>query len=309
VLQKLGFLFTGIYVAEALIKVIANGFLFGQNTYLRNPFNMFDFAIVISALVEMLMNLRSENQNVEAIMTFRTLRALRVLKLFTGFYKNRSMREQIRTLMRAMKGLLNVLVFLSMFFLLLAIIGLQLFSDDIYNACRLTPEPVEVDGKLVWERAPTEGLSPGGICSMDFSFYAFGGYHCPEQYTCGTFIDYRMPLEEDGVGNNAQLYYDIASWKNFGSSFVAVFQILSADTWSNHLYNMINSTDFLLPVFFVFCIHMLGTYFIMHLTMVVIMDSYVEAEEAYAQDEINLQKSMIIELEKTFFSERYFSAQ
>lgn len=65
------------------------------------------------------------------------------------------MREQIRTLGRALQGLVNVLFFLSLFFILLAIIGLQLFSDDIYNACRLTPKPVNIDGRLVWERAPT----------------------------------------------------------------------------------------------------------------------------------------------------------
>ena len=123
VLQRFGFVFTAIYVLEALIKIIANGFVFGKNTYLRNPFNIFDFAIVISSLVETVLN-QSFGDNVEAIQTFRTLRALRVLKLFTGFYKNRSMREQIRTLMRAMRGLFNVLVFLCMFFLLLAIIGL-----------------------------------------------------------------------------------------------------------------------------------------------------------------------------------------
>lgn len=57
VLQKLGFLFTAIYVLEAIIKIVANGFVFGKDTYLRNPFNLFDFAIVVSSLVELVMNL------------------------------------------------------------------------------------------------------------------------------------------------------------------------------------------------------------------------------------------------------------
>jgi hypothetical protein len=99
------------------------------------------------------------------------------------------MREQIRTLGRALQGLVNILIFLSLFFILLAIIGLQLFSDEIYNACRLTPHPMNIDGRLVWERAPTEGLSPGGICSKDTSFYAWGGFICPHPYTCGSNLD------------------------------------------------------------------------------------------------------------------------
>jgi multisubunit Na+/H+ antiporter MnhG subunit len=60
------------------------------------------------------------------------------------------MRQQLRTLGRAFTGILNVLLFLGTFFVFLAIIGLQLFSDDIYNACRLTKEPVEIGGKRVW---------------------------------------------------------------------------------------------------------------------------------------------------------------
>ena len=56
---------------------------------------------------------------------------------------------------------------------------------------------------------------------------------------------------------------------------------------------MIYSTDFFLPILFVFCIHMFGTYYIMHLTMVFIMDSYIEAEEVYALDEIDQKRRQI----------------
>jgi hypothetical protein len=80
-----------------------------------------------------------------------------------------------------------------------------------------------VGEKLVWERAPTEGLSPGGICSTDDSIYSLGGFNCPAEYTCGSYLDYKLPLEEDGVKNSRQLYYNIAIWRDFGSSFVAVF--------------------------------------------------------------------------------------
>lgn len=133
------------------------------------------------------------------------------------------MRQQLRTLGRAFNGIINVLFFLGTFFAFLAIIGLQLFSDDIYNACRLTPEPVMIGGKRVWQRAPTEDLSPGGICYKGKHRFTFGGFTCPPQYTCGSYLDYGMPLEDDGVQYSAQLFYDVASWKHFGSSLLAVF--------------------------------------------------------------------------------------
>lgn len=92
---------------------------------------------------------------------------------------------------------MNVLLFLCVFFVFLSLIGLQLFSEDIYNACRLTPFPVVIDGKVAWPRAPTEGLSPGGICVK--SKLRMGGYQCPPEYTCGNYLDYGLPLEEDYV--------------------------------------------------------------------------------------------------------------
>jgi hypothetical protein len=52
---------------------------------------------------------------------------------------------------------------------------------------------------MIWERAPTEDLSPGGICTKTKTWYAVGGFTCPEPYTCGSYLDYKMPLEEDGV--------------------------------------------------------------------------------------------------------------
>jgi hypothetical protein len=61
---------------------------------------------------------------------------------------------------------------------------------------------------------------------------------------------------------------------------------VSTDTWTAHLKNMINSTEFLIPIAYVFCIHMLGTYYFMNLLLVVIMESYIEQEEIYAHDEI-----------------------
>lgn len=95
---------------------------------------------------------------------------------------------------------MNVLLFLCVFFVFLSLIGLQLFSEDIYNACRVTPFPIVQDGKVVWPRAPTEGLSPGGICVK--SKLRLGGYHCPPEYTCGNYLDYGLPLEEDYVQYN-----------------------------------------------------------------------------------------------------------
>ena len=48
------------------------------------------------------------------------------------------------------------------------------------------------------------------------------------------------------------------------------------------MYNLINSSHFLLPVVFCFLIHMVGTYYLMNLMLVVIIESYITSKEDYA---------------------------
>ena len=89
-----------------------------------------------------------------------------MLKLFFCFYKVPKVAKQIDTILKAVKGLVSVALFLIFFFVTFSVMGLQLFNDDMYNACRLTPEPEKNEhGFLVWEKAEIELEFGGGICS------------------------------------------------------------------------------------------------------------------------------------------------
>jgi hypothetical protein len=65
-------------------------------------------------------------------------------------------------------------------------------------------------------------------------------------------------------------------------------QVSTADTWGNHMYNLINAISFPFPVIFFFLIHMLGTYYIMNLTLIVIMENYIEAKEGFSVKEVEV---------------------
>lgn len=173
--------FTIIYIIEAVIKIIADGFIWDKGTYLRNPVNFFDFIIIVASIVRFVLGNNITNKR--AISFFRILRTLRVFKLLAGFQKVPQLKKQIITLGRALKSLANVGIFLFFFFMLLAIFGLQLFSEDIFNSCRLTPEPVEIDGKMVWQRSSLGFSASGtnsGICSKKTGWLYHGGFKCPE---------------------------------------------------------------------------------------------------------------------------------
>ena len=78
--------FTAIYILEAIIKIIADGFVMSEGTYLRDPINVFDFIIIICSAVGFAFNGRvSTSKTVRSF--FRILRTLRVFKLLAGFQK------------------------------------------------------------------------------------------------------------------------------------------------------------------------------------------------------------------------------
>jgi len=60
--------FTVLFTIEASVKIIAMGFLFnnqvirekGMQPYIRNPWNMLDFVVVIASLIDFIVTLKTE---------------------------------------------------------------------------------------------------------------------------------------------------------------------------------------------------------------------------------------------------------
>lgn len=40
--------FMGIFTLEMMVKIVADGFILHKNSYLRNPWNIMDFVVVVS---------------------------------------------------------------------------------------------------------------------------------------------------------------------------------------------------------------------------------------------------------------------
>ena len=68
---------SGIFTFEATLKIITFGFLMnGSKSYLRDPANMLDFFIVVSALISL-----SSEAEIGFLKTLRTVRVLRPFRL------------------------------------------------------------------------------------------------------------------------------------------------------------------------------------------------------------------------------------
>ena len=104
------------------------------------------------------------------------------------------------------------------------------------------------------------------------------GYICPEGSYCGSPLDYGLRIEDDGIEHNAALQYGWASFSNIFDSILAVFQIITNDSWTVIIYNLMNNEGYVLPAIFGVSLIFLGTWFLLNLMLAVIMGEYIESE-------------------------------
>jgi hypothetical protein len=140
-LTKFGHFFGIIFTLEAVIKIVAMGFVGSEGTYLRDGWNLVDFVVVVSWLFELLTQLFSfPGINLRPLRTLRLFRPLKAMKTVP------SLRKQLIALFRSVKGLLNVIVFIASILILFSILGLTLFVGIQNYTCRQTAAPSTLDG-------------------------------------------------------------------------------------------------------------------------------------------------------------------
>lgn len=109
--------FLYFYTIEALLKIGAFGFMCNKGSYLRDKWNILDFAIVLAGWTERIVN---EGVNLNALRTLRILRPLRSISSIEG------LRVIIAALINSIWQLL-ISVFLFMFFVcIFSIAGVHL---------------------------------------------------------------------------------------------------------------------------------------------------------------------------------------
>ncbi|XP_058941350.2 voltage-dependent calcium channel type A subunit alpha-1 isoform X1 [Pocillopora verrucosa] len=124
VLNYLNNAFTFVFMLEAILKLIA----FRQN-YFRDFWNVFDFIIGITTLVEVILEFTNSKEDNNALPIdpsfFRLFRAARLVKLLRQGY---TIRILLWTFLQSFKALPYVVILIGMLFFVYAVIGMQLFG-------------------------------------------------------------------------------------------------------------------------------------------------------------------------------------
>jgi len=129
---------TVLFTIEAIIKIIALGFLFnGTASYLRSPNNVLDLFVVVFAWI----GLYVTNADLKFVKILRMAKLARPLKLV---FRNENLRIAIKVLGVAIPQLLRLSMLSALIFGIFAVIGVKLFKGKMHM-CR-APQLMQLFG-------------------------------------------------------------------------------------------------------------------------------------------------------------------
>ena len=280
-------IFTGIYVVEMCMKIIAMGFFYGKGSYLSDPWNRMDFFVVVLGLLGYLPGMGNYSG-------IRTVRILRPLRTITGV---KGMRQLVVTLLRSLPMLFDVLILVFFAFFIFGIIGVQLFMSKTSQRCAILGNPAAgcescglqddagytgCDTSCVIPAAPTwvyQGGEDGDVlCSGPrWNSYpdrgdAGAGNACPAGQYC--VQQRKQDLPNFGFSN-----FDNIAW-----AWLTIFQCISMEGWTNIMYMVMDTTSTWTWPYFVVLI-VFGSFFAVNLALAVLYVYFTGAGEEGRDDD------------------------
>ncbi|XP_042195344.1 voltage-dependent L-type calcium channel subunit alpha-1D [Callorhinchus milii] len=123
VMDILNMVFTGVFTVEMVLKLIA----FKPRGYFSDPWNVFDFLIVIGSIIDVVLSEidSSEDSSRISITFFRLFRVMRLVKLLS---RGEGIRTLLWTFIKSFQALPYVALLIAMLFFIYAVIGMQVFG-------------------------------------------------------------------------------------------------------------------------------------------------------------------------------------
>ena len=128
VLAKIDLFMTVAFTFEAVVTIIAKGFLFaGKTSYIRDPWNILDFIIVVAALMGAIAG------DTIKISFIKSLRILKVLRPLRAIGKLDGLKIAIMSLGGSIPSIVSLQVIVLFFVFLFAILQTTIFSGMFYS--------------------------------------------------------------------------------------------------------------------------------------------------------------------------------
>ncbi|CAI2380762.1 unnamed protein product [Moneuplotes crassus] len=254
-------LFSAVFLAECVIKIIAQGFVMGPETYLRDGWNILDFLVVCTSILSFIPSI----DNLSFIRMFRLFKPLRSFSSFPA------MKSIVGTILDSLSKLGEITIVAVIFFYIFAILGVTLWAGSLHYRCYTTPKPVNGDWIL-----------------LENYTRPCNAHQCPEGSYCGSLVkqydDHPETLNLNGESvyrdlRIRELQYGQVNFDNIFSAIITVFQCLTLEGWSAIMYNYQDASgSFIATIYFIGLVLMCAILF-MNIIVAVLFDNYDGAEQ------------------------------
>nr|XP_034326572.1 sodium channel protein para isoform X13 [Crassostrea gigas] len=262
------YVFTGVYTLEAMIKITARGFIINNFTYLRDPWNWLDFAVISLAYVTEVVDLG----NLSALRTFRVLRALKTVAVIPG------LKTIVGALLEAVRRLRDVMILTVFMLSIFALVGMQLYMGTLRQKC-VTFANFTYDNSTEgndtlksfdeawyewamdtenWKQI--EGTGEFLICGN-----ASGAGECPSEYIC---------INDTHTNPD----FNFTHFDNFGTALLCTFRLMTQDFWENLYQITLRAEGPYHSAYFVIVI-LLGSFYLVNLILAIVAMSYDETQK------------------------------
>jgi hypothetical protein len=134
-LKKIDLIFTCLFTIEAMVKIMAKGFMFNElgpvEAYIRSYWNILDGFVVMSSLVDLAMGLA--NINMSSLQSLKALRAFRALRPLRMIARDEGMRLVVNALLASLPSMSNVLLVCGLFIMIFGVMGVGIFKGTFFH--------------------------------------------------------------------------------------------------------------------------------------------------------------------------------
>uniref|UniRef100_A0A7S4G4K2 Ion transport domain-containing protein n=1 Tax=Eutreptiella gymnastica TaxID=73025 RepID=A0A7S4G4K2_9EUGL len=243
------------FTVEAIVSIVAWGFITKEVGYFRSGWNILDFVVVVIGWA----TIQSSNG-------LTALRALRVLRPLRSINKVQGMKVIVEALISSLPMLWNATLLLLFFLFCFSILGLQLWNGTYHRRCYMLAangtrwaldeaqydQPCGPRGGLAWECVnDTWCLEPG---SDEFAKQNMACHNPVPPHIC--------PYRDD-----------VLNFDNIGYSLLVIFKVLSTDDWPEDMHKSQFATAHISWIFF-FTLAILGSFFAVNLLLAVVTSNF-----------------------------------
>ncbi|VDP12012.1 unnamed protein product [Onchocerca flexuosa] len=280
---------TVIFLIEAVVKVVNNGLITHEGSYLRDRWCQFDFFLLSLHITSVLLSayelISVWFPHLEwhyhawygVIRAPRPFIMIRFVRSIVRFKLPKNRIQQI--IKRSSQQIQNVTIFFMFFMAFYAIMGVQLFGRMDYHCV--------LPGTNVSNVTIADLAIPDTMCSQEGE----GGYECPANMEC---------LKLD-MSAHAEGFYGM--FNDFGSSLFTVYMAASQEGWVYVLYDCLDTFPSYIAFFYFITLIFLLAWLVKNVFIAVITETFAEIRvqfsEMWQTREITVDDSFAQKLEKT----------